>query len=903
MPNKRYAVLKGGVSNRKGKLMKEATAKVAFAAYLHDLGKFAERARMEMPDSVLQTHVQMYCPQRFENGKAQYYTHKHAAYTALAWDILEKNVPDLVKGNMYPFASRNSGEDKTDSLLNASAMHHKPQTFLQWIIATADRVASGFEREVFEQYNQAGEENTQQTTGKNHYQARLQTLFEQIHIGNAADQSSLKWCYPLKPLSAESIFPQLREKIEPAENARAQEEYRQLWQQFQLGLSKIPASHRQNWHLWLDHFDTLWQSYTQAIPSATAFNTKPEVSLYDHSKTTAALAAALWRWHEAQGQTDEAAASRLDKRSDWDEEKILLIQGDFFGIQNFIFASGSQTNKRAAKLLRGRSFQVSLFAELAALKILEACQLPPTSQILNAAGKFMIVAPNTEEVKQALAKVRGEINAWFLQHTFGQVGLGLAMQPASCNDFVGKTRFAQLVKNSFAVLETAKLQRFDLTSNAPCVLDADYSKHGVCQYNQQLPADKETDGIALANLSHDQITLGSLLTKYDRLMVLNNGSSISNNANTHKLLLPIFGFYIAFTEEEAISGKFGSEAKAGTLLRCWDFSLPDLSQTLWQGYARRYINAYVPRFSEGDEWLEGKYGSIKDADDVSEVKIGNPKTFNHLACEERHSEDGKNFIGKIAIATLKGDVDNLGTIFQQGLQTPTFAKMAALSRQMNHFFSLWLPAYCAKHYSNTYTVFAGGDDFFMIGPWRQTQQLAAEMRQKFQAYVTHNAGITFSAGIAISKPGLPLTKLSAYAEQALEEAKAYQSGERSKNAISLYGETVSWLDWSQINDAEAQIDRLKDAYGLSTNYVYGMLEFCHLAEKAREGDITASMWRSRFAYRTRRYVNLQKNIVGKDAKQNAYAQLTQVFYQNGIEKLGSCYRIPLFNHFYLLRAR
>ena len=50
-------------------------------------------------------------------------------------------------------------------------------------------------------------------------------------------------------------------------------------------------------------------------------------------------------------------------------------------------------------------------------------------------------------------------------------------------------------------------------------------------------------------------------------------------------------------------------------------------------------------------------------------------------------------------------------------------------------------------------------------------------------------------------------------------------------------------------------------------------------------------------------MNLQKNIVGKDAKQNAYAQLTQVFYQDGIEKLGSRYRIPLYNHFYLLRAR
>ena len=269
----------------------------------------------------------------------------------------------------------------------------------------------------------------------------------------------------------------------------------------------------------------------------------------------------------------------------------------------------------------------------------------------------------------------------------------------------------------------------------------------------------------------------------------------------------------------------------------------------------------------------------------------------------RYSEDGQNFIGKIAIATLKGDVDNLGTIFQQGLKEPTFAKMAALSRQMNHFFSLWLPAYCAQEYPNIYTVFAGGDDFFLIGPWLQTQKLAADMREKFQLYVAENKGITFSAGIAVSNPGLPLSKLSAYAEEALEQAKAYQSANHSKNAISVYGETLAWSGWNDIMAAQEQINSLKADYGLSTGYIYAMLEFCRAAEQERNGNIEAGMWRSRFAYRTRRYVNMQKNIIGKEAQQNAYNRLTEAFYQNGIEKLGSKYRIPLFNHFYLLRAR
>ncbi|WP_312266873.1 type III-A CRISPR-associated protein Cas10/Csm1 [Neisseria sp.] len=892
--------------------MLNATAKVAFAAYLHDLGKFAERARLDVPDDKLQTHVQLYCPRLFVDGKpSQQYTHKHAAYTALAWDVLEKHVPDLVCGDMYPFADRAQGADKTDSLLNASAMHHKPETFLQWIIATADRVASGFERETFERYNQSDDTapaNGNRQTGKNHYQARLLTLFEQIAVHRQAKSlgnADLDYCYPLKALSPASIFPQKRETGEPGDNQRAQAEYQDLWQKFLQALEDIPASHRQNWDLWLDHFDTLWQTHTHAIPAATAFGVKPEVSLYDHSKTTAALAAALWRWHEANGQTGDEAAQALKSRSDWDEQKILLIQGDFFGIQNFIFASGSQTNKRAAKLLRGRSFQVSLFAELAALKVLRACGLPSVSQILNAAGKFMIVAPNTADVRAAVDAVKAEINDWFIRHSFGQVAMGLSVQAASCNDFTDKERFAALVKQSFAVLEQAKLQRFNLTAGAPAVLNADYGQcaaGSVCSYNQQLPAEIEADGRAAARLSQDQITLGNLLAKQNRILVLEKDDQVHSGGNTVKLRLPVFGLYIAFTAEEDISGKFGTQAADGTLWRFWDFSLPKrLGDSVWNGYARRYINAYVPHFSEADEWLDQKYSPVRDEDDQTEIEAGQPKPFNHLACEDRTSKDGQQFIGKVAIAALKGDVDNLGTIFQKGLQAPTFAKMAALSRQMNHFFSLWLPAYCAEHYPNTYTVFAGGDDFFLIGPWLQTQKLAADMREAFGRYVAGNEEISFSAGIYITKPGLPLGGLSVGAEEALDAAKGVSHPQYGqKNSLCVYGTSVSWHEWPAIEAAAARIGELKQDYALSTGFIYDMLQFCAAAGRERNGDIAAGMWRSRLAYRIRRYVNDNKKI---SSKNNAYTQLTEAFYQNGIERLEAKYRIPLFNHFYLLRAK
>src|SRR5699024_1312352 len=270
------------------------------------------------------------------------------------------------------------------------------------------------------------------------------------------------------------IFPQKRQDCEPGNDAEAKKQYAALWQDFLQGLEKIPASHRKSWPLWLDHFDTAWMTFTQSIPSATAFGTRPDVSLYDHSKTTAALAVSLWRWHEENQRVSDSDRDLLQARKDWDEQKFLLIQGDFFGIQEFIFADGSQTRKNAVRLLRGRSFQVSLFTELAALRILEVLELPSISQITNAAGKFLIVAPNTPSVREKLQTLSKEFDQWFLEHSFGLAGIGIAARAASCNDFLEtapENRFSHLMQALFEDLERAKLSRFNLLTQAPAVFE------------------------------------------------------------------------------------------------------------------------------------------------------------------------------------------------------------------------------------------------------------------------------------------------------------------------------------------------------------------------------------------------------------------------------------------------
>nr|WP_314116494.1 type III-A CRISPR-associated protein Cas10/Csm1 [uncultured Aggregatibacter sp.] len=651
---------------------------------------------------------------------------------------------------------------------------------------------------------------------------KLFSLFENINQENKKTQFS----YDFQPLSPNTIFPKKEE------NNTALSIH---WDKFVQAIAEIPKSHCDNLSLWLDHFDTAMQCFTCNLPSPYS----DEISFYDFTKAVAAFVVAL-----ADQEINE-------------EEPFLLIQGDFFGIQDFIFSGGSASNKGAAKILRGRSFQVSLFTELAALKILNVCKLPTTSQMMNAAGKFLIVAPNTEQVKNAIKQVQSELNQWFIKETYGLIGLGIAVQQAKFNDFEEKC-YEELVKKLFQNLEEQKLKRLDLTDTTQSVQEVEYP-NGVCEMNSFFPAQI---GKERSVISEDQIKIGEMLSKKQRIIIADINADINHKYETQILKLPIFGFKVIFTNSREDTKEFGYPVKLLQIHRFWDFSLPEnTASSIWNGYARRYINAYVP-FNE-----EGKIVTFEDIQARDE--------------------------GQKALMALKGDVDNLGTIFQKGIQPANIAKMAALSRQMNQFFSLWLPAYCAEQSQNMYTVFAGGDDFFLIGPWYSTQKAAHAMQQAFARYVAENTEIHFSVGMIMSKSGIPVPRLGDLAEKALEKSKKIDA---DKNAVTIFNRSVKWKDWGALCDLEQEIHRLAETYNISTSYLYSLIRLCEQA--ANTENIESAMWRSRFYYRTARYVT---DKLSKETRNKALNEISISLGDKGIGGYKLNFAIPLTNYFYQKR--
>lgn len=102
--------------------------KIALAALLHDIGKFAERAKGT--DEKAGQEMAFYPSKEFlYNNRDLYqphynndYTHVHAVYTAAFIDHMEKILPKEFNKDLWGLG---------DSFMNLAAGHHKPETPIQ----------------------------------------------------------------------------------------------------------------------------------------------------------------------------------------------------------------------------------------------------------------------------------------------------------------------------------------------------------------------------------------------------------------------------------------------------------------------------------------------------------------------------------------------------------------------------------------------------------------------------------------------------------------------------------------------------------------------------------------------------------------------------------------------------
>ena len=97
------------------------------------------------------------------------------------------------------------------------------------------------------------------------------------------------------------------------------------------------------------------------MPSATPWEkdgkrTIPDISLYDHLRTTAAIAACIGHELTTETEVDRGAQSTRPIQKNQTTTICALIKGDISGIQNFLYHIQSDG---ASNQLRGRSFYLT----------------------------------------------------------------------------------------------------------------------------------------------------------------------------------------------------------------------------------------------------------------------------------------------------------------------------------------------------------------------------------------------------------------------------------------------------------------------------------------------------------------------------------------------------------------
>lgn len=373
-----------------------------------------------------------------------------------------------------------------------------------------------------------------------------------------------------------------------------------------------------------------------------------------------------------------------------------------------------------------------------------------------------------------------------------------------------------------------------------------------------------------------------------------------------KLKEPIFGEYQVSFE---VSGKLNQLSKEGSLLKYWDIGISEKGE-ITRDITAKFINGYVPKYDNDDlhddRYFAGRKSEKKKLEMIDQVKVSKdksiPKTFAHIAVKSLNFTDKPDkFTGIEALGILKTDVDNLGLLFACGIRKErlTLSRLATMSRQMNNYFSIFLP-YILKteeRFKNIYTVFAGGDDLFLIGPWNRIIEFAGCLHDSFKEYVCNNKHITISAGIALHKPNDPVLSFAETSEHALNKSK---SG--GKDSLTLFGATVKWDEFRELQMVKDEILEWLDSEKINNAMLFRLNELTEMREQEKAIQKNAYIpieymeclkWRARFKYTTVR--NTAKKLKGEERKK-AIEEVMEI--ADWLETYGGALRIPLWQIIY-----
>jgi CRISPR-associated protein Csm1 len=515
----------------------------------------------------------------------------------------------------------------------------------------------------------------------------------------------------------------------------------------------------------------IFQELLWNVPSDT--QGEPEVSLFDHLRLTGAIAAALWAYH---GGNPTLEALKNDS-----QDKFLLVLGDLGGIQSHIYRiQGAQTGVGGlAKRLRARSLEVSLAAEALGLELLHRTGFTPLQRIMSAGGKFYLLLPNTKAVNQALVETQQQWEKWALD----QGATLLPFLAAYSFTAEGFKSFDQVLARAHQQLAEAKLRPLFSRLAEP------YLSQGNPSLRPCTACGARAARLATDSLCHGcerDAHLGRLVPKCSEI------GFFSQDAPRPHYRFP----NLKAALESSATYSLRTQANFKPAPQAWEVRLlaghlPSVQEALRA--AKEEGGRRLDSLEAYENWAQEK--RLADPEDSRGGE--RPLTFAELA----EFSTGVKYLGALML-----DADRMGEALASGFERPSPSRIAALSRVLELFFAGevlelirnpqtyarrlgWDEAEAkekARRYPLIYSVYAGGDDLFLLGPWDVLLEFALDLRALYQQFTQH-PNLTLSGGFVLVNPSLPIPLLAQAVQEAEQAAKA-----DGRDRLHLFGLSVPW---------------------------------------------------------------------------------------------------------------
>ncbi len=662
----------------------DSNYKIALAALIHDIGKVIQRTSRKHN---LKGHESIFCKFDKSNNRYGYF---HSLYTVR---FIEDYLSDILD----------------EEYLQISAKHHVADTILENIVARADRLSAGMDRNKY----------PNDVNQYNYKNARLYSVFNNIRdIKPHAQYSNSHFYYDLIPLQiTNEIFPKedkgIKRKIKASEEA-----YEKLFKKIEEEMKKIEKRDIEKTY---NQIHNILEKYTSFVPSSTI--DYPDISLYDHLRTTAAITTCIYEVYKSKEKP---------------KKEFLLLEADVSGIQKFIYqiTEGEETKKNIAKSLRGRSAYVNILIDFFSKYIVKSLGLTISNILYCGGGKFQLLLPNTLNIKEKIKEIEKKLEVYLYRCYKGRIGIVLdyiAVDEEGIKDYGSSMSLLR------GKVEEAKNRKFVhvIHEKEDMFFVSKRRFKKVCKYCHQ----HEGNNNGICSECDLHITLGEQLVEGRvKYIVYDFDQKIKGEDAAVAVHFENLGS-IYFYEE------LNYDVDA--------FMIENINNTGLLGRIK-FIGNIVPKD-------KGKENAIASFNDLAAIAEGDKK----IAVLKMDIDN----LGMIFSNGLNKKNRSISRISTLSRMIELFFS-GYINKLCKDLYDDYINKYGDIYLKDIFYInYSGGDDLLIIGPWDWTIKLALEIRKKLEEYVCQNQNITISAGIYICDSKEPIRISSEEAEKHLEKAK------------------------------------------------------------------------------------------------------------------------------------